>query len=313
MSTKLSAEDERLLREAEARHAEKRLAFEQAQPKPLDGPAEPVMTTREKLDPENWLRAICPTCPGEDAEHRVPHIVAKVSGQPARDGISVLCGECRDKADRERKESEDAELLESRRRNPEPLLRAAGVPYEYLEMTRPRWEEKYGRWENHWQRELIGWPESRRIRGGRQVVVLHGLYGRRKTGLGVAILGEAAARGLSCRWEDTALWLEDLKSGGFSNREQVWDRVKRPDVVQMDDFAAVLGGRVKSQKSDTSWAFEQMALLSRYRRMNGKPTIYTMNLKSISALSVIDPSLPSRFDVPLKFEMEGPDYRSGRP
>lgn len=296
----MKPEDRELLREAEERLRQKREEVEQS------GVLTEILrkSSPGSLDPADWPVVRCPSCGNE---RKVPPAVARHF--PDESGRE--CADC----SAERREAKDAKVkaleLARRRANPEPLLRQAGVPAEYARFTRPSWEREYGRWDNHEKaRRLIGWPASRTLVGGEQFVVLYGPYGVRKTSFAASMLGEALARELTGRWEDAFDWLCDLKGDGFKHYDEIWNRIKSPDVVVFDDFASVVGGRAVSHRMDETWAFEQLTAAARWRHMHGRPTLFTINVESISDLEVIDPCLPSRFDVRLKFKMTGPDYRS---
>lgn len=223
------------------------------------------------------------------------------------------------------KEQERRRLSGIRDNLPEFMSRA-GIPAGYHRYTRESWEALYGAWEDREStRELIGWPWQD-LHPCDWAVVLYGPYGRRKTSLATSVLVEALCRGLDVQFWDMNDYLERLKLGirkekaeqaqlqhGWQMSFELVDavpytilknRVLDVPVLLLDDLGSIRGAR-----SGEGWWREEITFLLRQRHAWNRATIVTTN-GEIESLRVIDPSLVSRLDVRLAWEMDdGTDYR----
>lgn len=245
-------------------------------------------------DPADWPTARCPHC-----GHERPHPL----------GGEQVCDNCREDAatiEREAAARVDAGRDERRAQLP-ALLARAGCPPRYRGFTRDAWEGAYGPWgKGPVTARLLDWtgetPET-------WLVMLYGLFGRRKTGLATALLGERIVAGKRGLWIDAAEFAQAMQAGIKDGTSmEVYERAERVDVLLLDDLGAVIGDR-QGRRAEQSWWAEQCALLLRHRESHLKPTIVTSNLESVAQLERIDASLVSRCDVPLAFKLTGPDYR----
>ena len=218
--------------------------------------------------------------------------------------------EAREK-ERELEEVERARRLDSVRSHLWKHLEDCGTPAGYSSFTRASWEKRFGSWEDHdIFRNLIGWPNDCPMRDESRhdwLILLYGKYGRRKTGLSTAIMGEALCMGRSCRFEDMNSWLRELRAHDFVNYESVWSRAANVDVLVFDDVGSIKGARIGGRR-DSDWWKEEVSELLRFRHMHVKPTIVTSN-GDIDSLGEIDRSLPSRMNVRLAWKMGGENER----
>lgn len=257
------------------------------EPRPLTFPA--------LRDRSEWPQARCPHCGFE---------------RPHPWGGEQPCDDCREDAE-ELAKAEAARIAAAsgaRRDQLPALLAKAGCPPKYRSFTRASWEQTYGPWgKGPVTARLDGWtgetPDS-------WLVLLYGLFGRRKTGLATALLGERIVAGKRAVWLDSAEWAEEMKAGfADGSSREVYERAAKAEVLLIDDLGSVLGAR-EGRRAEQTWWAEQCALLLRHRESWIKPTIVTANIGEVRELERIDASLVSRCDVKLAFKLTGPDYRT---
>jgi len=249
-------------------------------------------------DPSEWPLAACPTC---DTSPR-PHPHGAFGPQQ--------CDDCRDREAEIAREAWRRREYEDRRANLSALLSRANCPTRYKHFTRDAWEAAYGPWQGAVTGRLVGWtgeePES-------WLVLLYGRYGRRKTSLATALLGERIVAGKHGLWWDAAEWTHKLQVGIKDDTSaEVYRSAAAVDVLLLDDLGSVIGAR-EGRRAEQTWWAEQLTLLLRHREAWCKPTIVTANIEAVDELGKIDRSLPSRCDVPLAFKLGGPDYRAVAP
>lgn len=241
-------------------------------------------------DPSEWPLATCPDCGFK---------------RPRPGGGEAVCDRCTGiraeatiaRLNAERLARKAAELEARRARLPE-LLTAAGCPTRYCGFTRAAWEQAFGPWDGGITSDLDGWTGEQ---PDTWLVLLHGAtYGRRKTGLATALLGERIVAGKRCLWLDVASWCRDLQDAPFERRgegdrrrtkSEIYDEAREAEVLLLDDWR----GRQGEVESQRWWASEFAALL-RHREAWILPTIGTANIQSLDELERIDPSLISRCD-----------------
>lgn len=255
-------------------------------------------------DRSEWPTA---TCPVEGCGYTRPHPV----------GGTQVCDDCRQKRSAEvaQRELEQAATERQARLERLPgLLAAAGCPKRYQRFTRAAWEASFGPWQGPLSGRLDGWTgEIEEL----WLVLLYGLYGRRKTSLATALLGERIVAGKRCVWLDAADWARRMQAAigrkdlaHAETPEGLYESAERAEVLLLDDLGAILGAR-EGRRAEQTWWCEQLALLLRSREAWIRPTIVTANIEEVRELARIDESLVSRCDVPLAFKLSGPDYRQG--
>ena len=253
-------------------------------------------------------------------------------------GGEGICSDCQEKADRaeaERQrqwaEAEARKKLEARaaylRENLTTEMTAAGVPGGYLRYTRDGWEKLYGKWRDRQSTaELIGWPWND-LHPTDWLVLFYGPYGQRKTSMATSLMADAILRDLWCVWWDMTDYVERLKLGirreqaekdfsagrvsrfpreleGVKTYSEIKTAALDCDVLLIDDL-----GSVKGARGGESWWKEEVTYLLRHRHAWNRATLATTNGR-IQDLAAIDPSLVSRMQVRLAFEMDdGNDYR----
>ena len=252
-----------------------------------------------------WPLHHCPEC---NSEFRSP------ASSPVR------CQACYAAADAKRAAAATAAAMaptESRQSLAQRMAES-GVPATYLRYTRPAWEERWGAWE---EREslasLIEWPP---IPASHRdwFLMLWGPAGGRKTSVVTSVLSEALARGLTCRWWDTADLMDRLKLGfkretAESNGErlsptlraavpayEIAIEAKDCDLLVLDDCVV-----------DTPFEARTVARLLRHRHARGAATAMTANCRDpFAMLAGIDANLVSRCDTRRVWELnDGIDYR----
>lgn len=231
------------------------------------------------------------------------------------------CPQCSDRerfdAVRIRQEESLAARLTAIRQNVPDALARAGTPTLYRNLTRASWEARYKAWEDSGAtKPLIAWLG--RQSGGSWpteapsdwLVMFYGLYGRRKTGLATALLGELLCAGRGGLWIDACDWIERQQRGiANGTAGAVYDEAAEVDVLVIDDLCSVLTARDGTKRDEQAWWRERLALLLRHRHAHVKTTIVTANIERLEELARIDGSLVSRMDVPHAYELKGEDRR----
>lgn len=271
----------------------------------------------------------CPEC---GSEMQVPGSEGEVHEE--------LCWGCQERAleveQQRAKTAEAGARTASIAANPNTALLAAGVPATYAALTRQTWEREYRPWPTklvprepgskgtaEWfMSEMAQWPAGWTVDEGwddpsRHVdwaVMLHGLYGGRKTGLSTAVAANAMARGAlfpeHLVFADMCVWIKLMKRNRFAESDYWWWRAADAPMLIFDDIGAVKDARLDDLErgAKKGWWQYQVAELVRYRYMHAFPTLFTSN-GTVEAMAAIDPSLPSRLDVRLQWEVEGQDFR----
>ena len=261
-------------------------------------------------DPSEWPFAICPECGVESTTTRRPlgtkEICTNCLIKRHGPGQQETEEELQDRWAAERAERE-ARGRANRIANLSEFLSDAGCPPRYEGFTRTSWEAAYGPWAGSLTGRLDGWTGET---ADTWLVLLYGLYGRRKTSLATALLGERIIAGKQCLWLDAVDWCQRMQAGFRDDTaSDIYERAKEAAVLLLDDVGAILGGR-SGRREEQSWWAEQVAMLLRHREAWILPTIVTANVKSIAELGTIDNSLVPRMDVELAFEMPGENYRT---
>ncbi len=208
--------------------------------------------------------------------------------------------------------------------NRRSAMRKAGVPRQYLEFTREHWEANIGPWGQGLLRGLESWP-PRICSSADWLVAIYGKFGRGKTSLATALLGEALRKSRTAKWIDCNDWIDAMEAAmaepGGQAREYL--AVRDVPVLVLDDLGAIRGGRTAAKAESRSWWREKVASLLRHREMQLMPTVITSNLVKPAVgvaehetwpagLALFDRSLISRCNVPLAIELGGPDRRTIR-
>lgn len=245
-------------------------------------------------DRSEWPAATCPDC-GFTRPHPL--------------GGEQICDDCRDDveasiaAEQTRLDAGRAERL----RTLPTLLRRAGCPPRYGAYTRASWEASFGAWPaGTVTAKLDGWTGEE---PASWLVLFYGLYGRRKTSLATALLGERIVAGKKAQWWDAAEFGRQMQAGiRDESAQDLYAKLAGAEVLLLDDLGSVVGAR-EGRRAEQTWWCEQLALLLRHREAYIKPTIVTANVESIGELARIDQSLVFRMDVPLAFKLAGKNYR----
>jgi DNA replication protein DnaC len=118
-------------------------------------------------------------------------------------------------------------------------------------------------------------------------LVLYGNYGTGKTHLAAAVLHEAMAHGLRCRFRVWPQWIESLQAtfNGQGDSGAIVNELKDGQVVVLDDL---------DNQHTTEWVQEKLytALNSRYN--TNKPTILTFNHTPTEMEAWLGPALSDR-------------------
>lgn len=276
--------------------------------------------------PEDWPKYICKTC---SMTYHHPAFQEVLECEKCRDGREAA--ERRQiRAQREQEaQSREQERLAGLRGNLQAHMTAAGVPTGYLRYTKASWERLYGPWRSRDSTaQLERWP-SEGLDPQEWLVIFYGPYGRRKTSMATSLLSEAIMGDMSCQWWDMNHYLAELKvgirreraeadviSGKIRHLPRELESVKPYSLIQRRawdcDFLVIddLGSLKGARSSRDSWWKEEIGGLLRHRHAWVRPTVVTTNGK-IENLDVIDPSLVSRMDVELAFDMDvdGIDHR----
>lgn len=274
---------------------------------------------------EERMRPIEAECPSEGCENRVHHLPRH---EPR------ICEDCEqaEALERYRRAQEERaeaarQALAARADNVEQWLGTFGAPTRYRTFTRASWEGAYKPWGDshvdsvHGQRWSLAEISEAWVEQADPLtywlLVLYGKHGRRKTGFGTAVLGEAIAAGDDCLWLDAESFVDSLEWGirEPSRHDPNWrpwaDVFKQAELAPrllVDDLGAVRAGRTGARDAQDWWK-ERLTLLLRQREAWARPTIVTSNMEDLDELAYINHSLPSRLTVRLAFKIAGHDHR----
>lgn len=264
-------------------------------------------------------------CSGADCAERVEHLGSV--DPPLCEGCETARLVHLETERRERQVALEADRVARIRDNLPEHLAAAGAPVRYRQLTRAAWEAAYKPWTDQTMQSIEGetlrfteicehWVQQARPLQD-WLLVLFGKHGRRKTGLGTAVLGEALCAGKRGLWVDAEAWVDALEWGlrepsrparGWRPTADVYRHAAFADYLLLDDLGAVRAGRTGARASQDWWK-ERLALLLREREAWARPTVVTSNMERLDELAHINHSLPSRLSVRLAFKIAGRDYR----
>lgn len=143
--------------------------------------------------------------------------------------------------------------------------------------------------------------------GRRSWLILHGNYGTGKTHLAAAVLHEAMAQGLNCRFRVWPQWIERLQAtfDGQGSSSAVVDELKSGQVVVLDDL---------DNQHPTEWTQEKLYTALNHRYNAGKPTVLTFNHSPTGMVDYLGPAVTDRMleRAYACIEFKGASYRSGK-
>jgi DNA replication protein DnaC len=143
--------------------------------------------------------------------------------------------------------------------------------------------------------------------GRRSWLILHGNYGTGKTHLAAAVLHEAMAQGLQCRFRVWPQWIERLQGtfGGKGDSGAVVNELKSGQVVVLDDL---------DNQHPTEWTQEKLYTALNFRYNGNKPTILTFNHTPTEMAAWLGPAVTDRMleRAYACVSFEGASHRSGK-